>query len=154
MDSKGRSYCAFLAGKWRARIGNDIVLGNITINKIEYHVGIDNFAFVTRHEEQHRLDMVALWGASTGIDQDSDIDSDGLPDDKERTLVRDHPYYPTSAATYPDIYGYGQGWDDAEDYALRRQEYPRPNSYKAVDWANPGSQWEPGYTEPKQKKKG
>ena len=148
MDGNGRSYAAFIGGQWRARIGNAVESGTIVVNGITYSKGIDHFAFDTRHEEQHRTDFIALWGASSDKDPANDLDVDYLPDDQEANLVPNHPYSPNLSATYPDTWGYGSGWRDAEDYALLRQSYPTPGDYDAVDWSYPGNQWNPAQGDP------
>jgi hypothetical protein len=144
-DGNGRSYMSFIGGKWRSRIGNSVTTKTITINSITYPKGIDHFAFTTRHEERHRIDLSDLWGgASSNRVPIDDLDSDGIPDDKEDDLVPSHPYDPSLKATHIDTWNYGKdGWSDMEDYALRRQEYPNPGNYNSVDWASPGSQWNP-----------
>ena len=148
MDGNGRSYAAFIGGQWRARIGNAVESGTIVVNGITYSKGIDHFAFDTRHEEQHRTDFIALWGASSDKDPANDLDVDYLPDDQEANLIPNHPYSPNLSATYPDTWGYGSGWRDAEDYALLRQSYPIPGNYDAVDWSYPGNQWDPAQGDP------
>ena len=148
MDGNGRSYAAFIDGQWRAWIGNAVESGTIVVNGITYSKGIDHFAFDTRHEEQHRIDFIALWGASSDKDPANDLDVDYLPDDQEANLVPNHPYSPNLSATYPDTWGYGSGWRDAEDYALLRQSCPTPGDYDAVDWSYPGNQWDPAQGDP------
>jgi len=88
--------------------------------------------------------MIALWGAASDIDPANDADQatgDHLPDDVEAGLVAGHAYDNTKIATYNDIYGYGVGWDDCEDYCLRRQTAWTNGSADSVDWANPGHQY-------------
>lgn len=147
MDGNGRSYAGFINGQWRARIGDGVVKWNSSISGTTYSLGLNCFAFVTRHEERHRLDLIALWGATTDRDPLNDLDGDYLPDDQEAALIPGHPYNSNMTATYPDTYGYGVGWSDIEDYALRRQAYPTVDAYITSDWAYPGSQCGYGYTE-------
>ena len=48
--------------------------------------GIDFYANLCRHEERHRLDMIALWGASTNRTEAQDPDGDWLPTNSEAGL--------------------------------------------------------------------
>ncbi len=129
----------FEGGRWRAflRNANESAAAG-TWSRAE---GIDFFAHMCRHEDRHRLDMIALWGANSDRIPDQDRDNDYLPDEKEADLVNKHPYDPTLFGTYPDTFNYGQNpLRDCEDYALRRQNSWHNGSANNEDWANPGHQ--------------
>jgi hypothetical protein len=167
MDGYGRSYCNYEDGRWQAVIGGNIVTTQTEIRDRFgtahfYKAGIDNFAFVVRHEEQHRSDFVEFWGA-TDRDDIRDKDHDYLLDSWEQATLS-HPiwfatgpgrgqwvkYSPNFKLTFGvwDRWLYtrgfpGVGFSDAEDWALWRQDFPAENSnpYASEDWAQPGKQF-------------
>ena len=105
--------------------------------------GIDFFANTCRHEEQHRTDMVLMWGNSDRV-ASQDLDGDYMKDSMEATLLAGHPYDPTDPATYIDSYGYATPTAylrDVEDFCLRRQPPWTNGSANSEDWASPGKQW-------------
>lgn len=129
----------FEGGQWKVflRNANESAAAG-TWNNAE---GIDFFANMCRHEERHRLDDIALWGASSDRDPANDQDDDFLPDDQEATLVAGHPYTNTMYGTYPDTFNYGEDpLRDCEDYCLRRQASWTNGSADDEDWATPGHQ--------------
>jgi hypothetical protein len=113
--------------------------------------GIDLFANVCRHEEQHRLDNTAtLWPTGYNPNGNNDGDGDYLPDDQEAALGKAiHPtslpagYDPTKPLTpgVMDTYRYGDGLNDDEDYTLCRQPVWTAGSADLLDWSNPGHQY-------------
>ncbi|MCW3097015.1 MAG: hypothetical protein JWL77_2633 [Chthonomonadaceae bacterium] len=103
--------------------------------------GIDLFANILRHEEQHREDLTTFWGNSL-VDPGRDLDNDYMPDDLEPYLVGGHPYDPNNPATFADTFNYGVNpLPDMEDYALRREAAWVNGSADLQDWAYPGHQW-------------
>jgi hypothetical protein len=128
-------------------------------NPITPREGIDFFAYICRHEERHRLDLIEFWGPNTKVnpDLDKDIDNepgsttpgekkgDHIPDDREDDIVDGHPYRPEVRCTYPDTFGYsgviGRLIPDMEDYCLRRELNWDNGKADKVDWAFPGKQW-------------
>jgi hypothetical protein len=137
----GSGQTRFDGGQWKAFLRNaNESAGAGTWNNAE---GIDFFAHMCRHEEQHRLDNIALWGASSDRVATNDVDKDYLPDNQEATLVPGHPYTNTLYGTYPDTFNYGGDplhLRDCEDYCLRRQASWTNGSADTNDWANPGHQ--------------
>lgn len=104
--------------------------------------GIDFFANMCRHEEQHRLDNIDLWGANSDVRPAEDSDGDRFPDARKPTYVPGHPYDPNNPATYPDTFHYGVNpLPDKEDLALRRQPAWTNGTADRQDWARPGHQW-------------
>lgn len=104
--------------------------------------GIDFFAHTCRHEERHRLDDIALWGAGSDRNPSNDTDGDFLPNDQEANLVPGHPYDNTKFGTYADSFYYGQDpLRDGEDYCLRREQSWTNGAANSEDWANPGKQY-------------
>lgn len=137
----GTGYTNFVDGEWQAFIQN--AQGHTAGGTWDDAEGIDLFANLVRHEEQHRLDLIALWGAASGRVGAADLDGDYLPDADEGGLVAGRPYDPTDPATYPDTFNYLAApgdLRDVEDYALRRQAAWTTGSADAEDWANPGMQ--------------
>ena len=135
----GSGETRFDGGQWKAflRNANESAAAG-TWNNAE---GIDFFANMCRHEERHRLDMIALWGANSDRVPANDTDGDYLPDSQEATLVTGHPYDNTKRGTYPDTFNYGENpLPDAEDYCLRREASWTNFSADSQDWANPGHQ--------------
>lgn len=103
--------------------------------------GIDLFANILRHEEQHRIDNTTFWG-NNPVDPDLDKDDDHIPNSIEHDLVLGHAYDPTKKATFADTFNYGVNpLPDMEDYALRREAVWVNGSADLFDWAYPGHQW-------------
>jgi hypothetical protein len=147
-------------GEWIARVGK-------AYDKTDQYggvQGIDFFANILRHEEQHRLDFNELWfkmvkepiydpqtgellgyrdvRQTTGVDSTRDTDGDWLPDDKEPTLFTGFPYVVRKEPpTYPDNDNYGIGWSDSEHYAKARQPRWTKGSANKEDWGAPGMQF-------------
>jgi len=150
-----RSYTGYSNGSWRcfirdSTVSYDVELHNVrNTNDYTYDEGIEHFAFVVRHEEQHRLDFSSStnWGASDSV-ASLDLDQDMLRDTIELTFVSGRPYTNTMTATYDDDWGYGSGFNDCEDAALWQQLWPDPEAFDSEDWAKPGEQWGPGWTDP------
>jgi hypothetical protein len=116
--------------------------------------GIDFFANVCRHEEQHRLDMIAFWGPNSGRVAADDPDGDLIPTNRNGFIEADltpaahhvlwpqEEYNPSQASSVHDDVNYGSvGWRDIEDYAMHRQPPWTNGSVNEMDWAHPGKQW-------------
>jgi hypothetical protein len=134
----------FVDGAWRSYIGRDANETSAagTWNNAE---GIDFFANLCRHEERHRLDMIDLWGANSGIRPAEDIDGDFLRDAREQAIgapFHAGGYDPALKATIADHFNYGAGWNDCEDYCLHREEAWNNGDADQQDWACPGHQWQ------------
>jgi hypothetical protein len=133
----------FQNGAWVARIYNAAKDGSAG-GCWSGAEGIDFFANVVRHEEQHRLDMNAIWGPVDRVAAE-DVDFDILKDTLEAALFPGWPYDPNKTRTFPDTWGYnppplGQPLRDNEHYALSRQPSWTNGSANGEDWANPGMQ--------------
>lgn len=105
--------CVFngVSNSWVVKIGSSA--GNYaTAGTWDNAKGIDYFANVYRHEGQHRSDMIAQWGASSGFITGQDTDGDYLrhnpaetpqPANRETTItpprVTGH-YDPTNTTTF------------------------------------------------------
>jgi hypothetical protein len=139
--TRATGHSPFDGNAWRAYLGTSCneSSGSGTWNNAE---GIDYFAHYCRHEDRHRLDSIALWGAGTNRDPAKDTDGDWLPDDQEAGLVAGHPYDNTKYGTYADTFNYGENpLRDCEDYCLRRQQGWNAGDADDEDWAHPGHQW-------------
>jgi hypothetical protein len=106
-----------------------------------------------RHEEQHRLDFIRMWGdggggANSPYNKDLDKDKDGMNDSMEETFIEGRKYKNFVDLTYKDEWNYGEGYDDAEDACMWQQIWPAENAYDKVDWAKPGCQWGEGFFVP------
>ena len=101
------------------------------------------YANVTRHEETHRTQLIAMWGAASGWVAADDVDLDNLKDSMEAGLITGHPYDPSNASTYLDRFKYnpaGGYLRDVEDYCLRQQPAWTNGAANSQDWSNPGMQ--------------
>ena len=140
-------------GAWRCFIEDEVIetgtlnLHNIRNNQDYSYQYINQFAFTVRHEEQHRLDMIANWGNSDRVPS-LDTDGDGLKDSLETNMISERKYKVQSLPTFIDDWGYGNGWKDIEDAALWQQVWPASATYDNVDWSKPGRQYGSGYTLP------
>lgn len=137
----GTGQCVFTGGTWVAYLysGANETTAAGTWNNAE---GIDLFANLCRHEERHRLDMIALWGVNSDRVAADDLDEDWLPDDDEAALVPGHAYDNEDRCTYTDTFNYGEDpIPDVEDYCLRRQAAWSNGDADDEDWANPGHQY-------------
>ena len=129
--------------------------------------GIDFFANICRHEEQHRMDLLnVLWGnrdvnqnlkAGEIGDQDGDyLPTDVLSPSGDGTHVKEHDlgamyhpelpkggYDPKSPLTMMlrDHFNYGVNFNDGEDFCLHRQQSWTNGSADKQDWAHPEHQW-------------
>jgi hypothetical protein len=118
--------------------------------------GIDLFANILRHEDQHRLDMsdASNWGntnQTTTDDGDNDclrynsangitFETDINPPVPPHNIL--NRYSPTNGTTFTDTtYNYaalGSPLGDAEDYALGREASWTNGTANYQDWATPG----------------
>ncbi len=135
----------------RARLS--VSLHNVRTSKNYTYESINFFAFVVRHEAKHRDQFIKMWGDGGGsstspYDPTKDTVGDGLRDTMRGSLVHGRPYTIQSTPTYPDNWGYGSGFNDAEDAAMWEQIWPDATAYDNVDWAKPGRQYKQGYTSP------
>lgn len=131
----------FVNNTWSAFIG-DTAPGQA--RAWNYAAGIDHFANVVRHEDTHRTQMTAMWGAGSTRNDIEDNDKDALKDALEPSLVPAHPYDPGKFSTYTDTFGYyptpGLPLKDAEDYCMLLQPVWTNGAANAKDWSNPGMQ--------------
>jgi hypothetical protein len=115
--------------------------------------GIDSFAWVGRHEDFHLSSYQSIWGGGGWVsadDPDADFGSTAWEDataiswQANLTIggVSVNHYDPALRATsgLVDLYGYGAGFDDPEDWCMHGQ--PRWNNGDAnhLDWGSPGMQ--------------
>jgi hypothetical protein len=135
----GTGYTDFVGGAWTCYVGpgsNGTAGGGCWGGAS----GIDFFANICRHENQHKTDLTAHWGAGAGRVAASDLDGDYLNDAKEAPA-----YDPTKAATHLDTFGYnnpaGGPLRDCEHLALSGQPAWAAGTANASDWAHPGKQW-------------
>ena len=138
-DVAGGGVCDFIGGSWQAFARRD---GNESNDAgcFDGAEGIDFFANVCRHEQEHRLNFIDMWGATS--DRVGDTDNDYLKNDLEATLEPGHPYDNTEYGTYADTFDYGEDpLRDCEDYALRHHPGWTEEDADDVDWAKPGHQW-------------
>ena len=137
----GTGYTDFIAGSWQAFIQN--AAQHTQGGTWSAAAGIDLYANLCRHEETHRLQLIGMWGVSSGVNAADDIDGDYLKDSVEATLVPGHPYDPNNAATYLDTFNYtpsGGNLRDVEDYCLLLEPAWINGTANAGDWAAPGMQ--------------
>lgn len=149
-DRTGITLFASSVNRWIAYTRNPAAqsTGSGTWNNAR---GIDLFANIMRHEGQHRLDMIANWGATTGrvIAEDENEHGDFLKNTIEPTLTpplepAGSKYSPTNLETFLDHWNYGfpanQPIGDAEHYCLGRQPAWTNGHANNVDWSSPGMQ--------------
>ncbi|MDD5708270.1 MAG: hypothetical protein PHR35_20320, partial [Kiritimatiellae bacterium] len=112
--------------------------------------GIDNFAWVVKHEKQHRHDNSIWW--PNGYNASLDTDGDGMPDSWE--CPQGVPTCANASHTLPYVYhiqttpsylnqwgGFSvEDWNDAEHWTLVSQEKWFNGSSDLEDWACPGKQ--------------
>jgi len=161
--NRASGFTDFINGKWAAFVGataqgetkqyKDPVTG-------EGVSGIDFFANLMRHEEQHRLDFNEWWytqvtepvrDANGNITYTTrrvptdrvagrDLDGDKIPDAIEPNLTAPGPYDPGKFDTFEDDDSYGDKWNDSEHHAKKSQKpWPR-GSADSEDWGFPGRQ--------------
>ncbi|MCE9637417.1 MAG: hypothetical protein K8T90_17060 [Planctomycetes bacterium] len=149
----GTGITYFSGGSWIAHVRPDASVGPVGNDIWGTARGIDLFAHLCRHEEQHRLDMIAVWGKSTSRTVVADDDHPGGMDENGRgDWLKDSgesamsggqgAYDPVDPKTYNDIYDYtATGSDplyDCEDYCLQRQQSWNNGDANGEDWASPG----------------
>ncbi len=138
----GTGYTSFESSAWVAHVSS--AQGHTAGGTWNDAAGIDLFANIARHEEQHRLDLNAIWGPVDRVAV-QDLDGDYLRDSLEPTLLPGWAYNPSDPDTFLDTWGYNQPppnqpLRDVEHYALSRQAPWINGSANAEDWANPGMQ--------------
>jgi hypothetical protein len=138
----GTGFTSFEGGQWVAHISD--AQGHTAGGTWGNAEGIDLFANLTRHEEQHRLDLNAIWAGGPVVAAD-DLDAEWLKDAMEPTLFPGRPYIPTDPDTYPDKFNYlppppYRPLLDVEDYALGREAAWTNGSANDQDWVDPGMQ--------------
>lgn len=142
-DPGNTGFTAFEGGHWVAHIQS--AQGSTAGGTWGNASGIDLFANLCRHEGEHRIDLSALWGATSPRDPAKDLDGDGLPGATEPTLVANHAYDPANARTFPDHFQYLDpastlNIPDAEDYCLLREPAWTNGDADDEDWSDPGKQ--------------
>src|SRR5262249_19807918 len=97
--------CRFQGGSWQAFCSpsSHLSAGGGCWNRAS---GIDFFANICRHENQHVADMITSWGAGAGRVAAQDTDADWLRDALEAGLIPAPSYNPARQCTFNDTYGY------------------------------------------------
>lgn len=148
--ASGSSHTDWNGSAWEARLADDArMAGGATAWGAP--AGIDRFAWVARHEETHRVQLIAIWGASNRSAA-TDADADWLRDTWESATaipwqlnltiggVAVNHYDPALAATtgLVNIKGYNGNFTDCEDYCMENQPDWINGSANAADWGDPG----------------
>jgi len=137
----------FENGAWRAFVGPFAGTGPAGDSPFIWNAaeGIDLFAHICRHENQHVADLTADWGNANRVAAD-DADGDWLKDTLERGKTAGHAagYDPAQRRTYADHFNYGAAaFTDVEDWALHRQPGWTNGDADDEDWSagSKSKQW-------------
>ena len=110
--------------------------------------GIDTFAVTCQHENAHLTHFTQWWKPYQTVDRFLDTNHNGILDDKEELLDKDHDLVPdaleASLGLDPhkqNTYGIGPNGDDEEFLCWLAEAGWKIGKADQEDWAKPGKQW-------------
>lgn len=131
---------------------NDVRSGISIVNSDDTLWGIDCFAWASRHEMKHHNDYSTWWGTlchDPNLDQDPRPSNPGyygdyIPDALESSIppADGGPFYTSTAETHGPA-SFFWGWDDQVECLFSQDYWGEPNDHNDIDWAYPGSRWNP-----------